>query len=257
MGYNMATLEERERELEEHLRKEHRQSPLSSYLREIVYGGVDGIITTFAVVAGFSGASLARDTALQLSSMVVLLFGLANLFADGVSMGLGSFLSIRSDQSLYKSIRRKEEHESLTNGEIEAEETVTILMTKGFSETDARTLTHIYRTNQDYWVDFMMNHELKIADPHGDNPLYSGIATFLAFVTFGSIPLLPFMLFENVEQGSLFIISSVSTLVALILLGIFKAKVIGSRILRSVVEVVVVGTAASSVAYFVGSVFAF
>jgi len=249
------TLEERELELQEHLKKEHAFSPFASYLKEIVYGGVDGIITTFAVVAGFSGASMGNDTTLQLSSMVVLLFGLANLFADGVSMGLGNFLSIRSDQSFYKSIRKKEEHETIRNGDVEAEETITILMEKGFSENDARQLTLIYRKNPKYWIDFMMDNELKMSDPRGDHPVYSGIATFLAFILFGVIPLIPFMLMEAFPQEMIFVVSTMGTFVALMLLGIFKAKIVGGNFVRSVLEIVLIGEAAAIVAFIVGSLF--
>jgi len=61
------------------------------YLRDLIYGANDGIITTFAVVAGVTGGAL--------SSRAVLVVGLANLFADGLSMGVGNYLSIRSDES--------------------------------------------------------------------------------------------------------------------------------------------------------------
>ena len=62
------------------------------YLRDIVYGAIDGIVTTFAVVAGVTGGSL--------SSRAVLIVGIANLFADGLSMGVGNYLSIRSHESM-------------------------------------------------------------------------------------------------------------------------------------------------------------
>ena len=104
-----STLEKREEVLEQHLHNEHKQSAFESYFKEVIYGGIDGIITTFAVVAGFSGAALSNETTTQLSFLVVLLFGLANLFADGVSMGLGNFLSVKSDQDLYKAARRKDD----------------------------------------------------------------------------------------------------------------------------------------------------
>lgn len=249
------TLEERERELAVHLQTEHAQSPFASYFREIIYGGVDGIITTFAVVAGFSGAALADSTTLQLSSMTVLLFGVANLFADGVSMGLGSFLSIRSDQKLYASIRKKEALESEHNGDIEAYETVTLLMERGFVETDAHAITELYRKNPAYWVDFMMKYELKLSDPNDDNAFHSGVATFCAFIGFGAIPLVPFVVFSHLSSQMLFTVSTVSTLCALILLGFFKAKVTSTALPQSISEVVIVGTAAASVAYLVGSLF--
>lgn len=79
-----------------------KKSRLSDYLKEIVYGGIDGIITTFAVVAGFTGANN-PELMLNKGYMIVLLFGFANLFADATSMGLGNFLSVRTDQALNRS----------------------------------------------------------------------------------------------------------------------------------------------------------
>ena len=79
-----------------------KKSRLSDYLKEIVYGGIDGIVTTFAVVAGFTGAS-SSGFLLEKGYVIVLLFGFANLFADATSMGLGNFLSVRTDQALNRS----------------------------------------------------------------------------------------------------------------------------------------------------------
>ncbi len=248
-------LEDRALRLERHIKEEHKQSPLGTHLKDIVYGGVDGIITTFAVVAGFSGAALSESNTIQLTSIVMLLFGLANLFADAISMGLGNFLSIRSDQSLYGSIRKKEEREILHNADVEAEETVTILMEKGFVESDARALTQLYRKNPNYWVDFMMHNELQIADPRGDHPLYSGLATFISFICFGIVPLFPFIFMDTLDSKTLFHVSSGGTLLALVLLGCFKAEVIGGKTITSILETVAVGGTAAIVAFFVGTLF--
>ncbi|MET0398608.1 MAG: VIT1/CCC1 transporter family protein [Longimicrobiaceae bacterium] len=65
------------------------------YLRDLVYGANDGIITTFAVVSGVAGASLGSRT--------VLILGVANLLADGFSMGASNFLSIRSEEAVRRS----------------------------------------------------------------------------------------------------------------------------------------------------------
>jgi VIT1/CCC1 family predicted Fe2+/Mn2+ transporter len=73
-----------------------KQSLFAKHLPEIVYGGNDGIVTTFAVVSGFVGAG--AESEIVGSGTVVLLFGLANLFADATSMGLGNYLSERSRQ---------------------------------------------------------------------------------------------------------------------------------------------------------------
>ncbi|MFT7507808.1 MAG: VIT1/CCC1 family predicted Fe2+/Mn2+ transporter [Acidimicrobiales bacterium] len=241
--------------LAQHLHDEHQQSPFAAYFREVIYGGIDGIITTFAVVAGFSGAALSADTTTQVSFLVVLLFGLANLFADGVSMGLGSFLSVRSEQDLYKASRGKEEHEIAHNSEMEYSETITILMQKGYEEADAIAMAGLYRKNPAYWLDFMMNHELEMPDPMGDNPIYTGLATFVSFLIFGIIPLLPFLFLGGASAGALFLYSIIGTFLALVTLGILKWKVVGAGLRASLFEVVVVGSAAAAVAYFVGTFF--
>ena len=98
-------------------------SLFSGSIKEIVYGGNDGIVTTFAVIAGFTGAYSSTNTTLNLSMLSVLLFGLANLFADGAAMGLGSFLSLRAEKSVYHDFKEKERYEIEHNPEMEKAET--------------------------------------------------------------------------------------------------------------------------------------
>ena len=118
----MAKKHVRPSSFEAHLRDEHQIGRFSESLREIVYGGNDGIVTTFAVVAGFAGA--ASDGVAAVGTIAVLLFGLANLFADAAAMGLGAFLSSRSQQEVYDAIRAKELHEIRHNPAMERRETI-------------------------------------------------------------------------------------------------------------------------------------
>lgn len=253
--WNMNTQTEREKILADHVHTEHKQTPFENYFKEVIYGGIDGIITTFAVVAGFSGAAFSNETTTQLSFLVVLLFGLANLFADGVSMGLGNFLSVKSDQDLYKSARRKEEKEVKENPQFEFDETVTILMKKGYSAEDAHAMALLYQKNESYWVDFMMVYELEMTNPTGTNAMFTGLATFVSFLVFGAIPLLPFMLGLSADRDTIFIYSIIGTCIALVLLGLLKWKVAGSHLWKSLFEVVIVGGSAALVAFMVGSFF--
>lgn len=251
----MKNQQEREKDLKNHLHHEHYHSPFENYFKEVIYGGIDGIITTFAVVAGFSGAALSNDTTTQLSFLVVLLFGLANLFADGVSMGLGNFLSVKSEQDLYIAARDKELQEVKNHTDMEFQETITILVGKGYSEEDAHTLATLYKKNETYWVDFMMTHELEMSDPRGDNPMLTGLATFSSFLFFGAIPLLPFMFLTEVSPQTVFIYSIFGTFFALVMLGLLKWKVVGSDLSKSLFEVIVVGGAAAFIAFFIGTFF--
>ncbi|MEX0930969.1 MAG: VIT1/CCC1 transporter family protein [Candidatus Paceibacterota bacterium] len=245
----------RKETLENHLKNEHRISAVANYFKEVIYGGIDGIVTTFAVVAGFSGAALSNEATTQLSFAVVLLFGLANLFADATSMGLGNFLSVRSEKDQYLSARRKEEREVQINSESEYMETVTIMIEKGFSEADAHTLATIYRKNKEYWVDFMMAHELEMSDPRDENPVMTGLATFGSFLVFGTIPLIPFIFMESAAASTAFQLSSVGTFIALVLLGLLKWRIVGTDLFKSLFEVIVVGGVAALIAFFVGTLF--
>ena len=78
---------------------------VEKYLSQLVYGGIDGIVTTFAVVAASVGASL--------SSSVVIILGLANLIADGISMGISSYLSEKSERSM--ELKQNKPHDNHIN----------------------------------------------------------------------------------------------------------------------------------------------
>ncbi len=237
---------------EKHLAEEHRLSPISAYVKEIVYGGNDGIVTTFAVVAGFTGANAGTST-LSYSFMTVLLFGFANLFADGAAMGLGNFLSVRADQHLYKSIKAKERHEIKVDEKAERMETEFILKEQGFTPEQAKQLTDIYATNPDYWVKFMMNEEIQLPNPEKDNPLFKGIATFFSFLLFGFIPLIPYLFSQ--EPATAFLTACFFTLGALALIGVVRSKASNEPMLRAVAEVLAIGGTAATIAYLVGTFF--
>lgn len=240
-------------DLEKHLKEEHDISPFSTYLKEIVYGGNDGIVTTFAVVAGFAGANMASTS--DLGILTVLLFGLANLAADATSMGLGNFLSIRSELDRYKEQRNKEMYEVENSRELEKAETEHLLEQKGFSPADSKELVKIFSKNKEYWIDFMMQYELEMNDPTHENPVFTALATFTSFIVFGSIPLMPYIFFPN--HPNTFIFATISTFFALVCLGLLRYKVTKDSLFRSVGEIVFVGGISAGIAYFVGVLFRF
>ncbi|OGK31870.1 hypothetical protein A3B02_00435 [Candidatus Roizmanbacteria bacterium RIFCSPLOWO2_01_FULL_42_14] len=240
-------------ELKKHSRQEHYRSPFAQYLREIVYGGSDGIVTTFAVVAGFSGAQVATSWP-TLSFLSVLLFGFANLLGDATSMGLGNYLSVTADQDAYKKERQRELLEIRNKPDFEYAETVSLLKKKGFSHEDAERVAHLYKKNEQYWVDFMMHNELNMPDPHQDKPAITSLATFISFILFGSIPLFPYM-FINGDGVTRFMYSMLLAFSALLVLGVFRWKVTQQHLVRSVGETLLIGSLSSLVAYFVGGLF--
>lgn len=241
-----------EKDLQEHLSHEHNMSPFSHYLQEIVYGGIDGIVTTFAVVAGFAGAQSSSAIS-SLGYLPVLLFGLANLFADATSMGLGNFLSLRAEQDRYTRERNHEEYEVAHNPNMEKAESILLLQKKGFSKKHATELVSMYQKNPEFWVDFMMQYELEIDDPRGTNPFINGFVTFLSFMVFGVIPLLPYILLKDYPHS--FVFAIITTGIALFSLGILRWRITAINPIRSILETMTLGTIAATVAYGVGIFF--
>lgn len=237
---------------QDHLEKEHKTSHFADYIKEIVYGGNDGIVTTFAVVSGFSGAQLGAHTT-QFSIITVLLFGLANLFADGAAMGLGNFLSIRAEKEVYKMAKNKEYHEVKHSTDFEKAETVYLLQSKGFTEDQATQMTDILSTNDDYWVNFMMTHELEMQNPEKENEFMNGLNTFLSFVFFGAIPLLPYFFTTNIDSS--FYYSCGATFFALVLLGVLRGLVTKEPLYKPIIEVVLIGSTSAFISFFVGTFF--
>ena len=239
---------------QEHLKNEHNISKFATNVKEIVYGGTDGIITTFAVVSGFSGANLGSH-ALDFSLITVLIFGLANLIADAASMGLGSFLSLRSEKKVYEDFYKKELHETEVSLNEEIEETELILFDQGFDKKDSKLLSKIFSKNKPFWVKFMVQHEGGLDDVENNSPSQSAIITFFSFLFFGFIPLIPYVLANEISFINLFIYSIFSTVLALTILGVVRAKISKSSYLISVIETVGLGVVASLLAYGVGYLF--
>lgn len=215
------------------------------YIGELVYGGLDGIITTFAVVSGVAGAELGYH--------VVLILGLANLFADGFSMATGAFLSSKSEQEYYRRERQRETWEVEHFPEGERLELYQLYRSMGYSEEEAESLTEIKTRDTERWVDAMMIEELGLL-PDERNPLLTAAATLVAFVLAGSVPLLAYLagLIFPITFSVAFPISLGLSALALFGLGAAKVFVTGLNPLRSGAEMLLVGGMAAGVAYGVG-----
>ena len=239
------------RTLSEHRAAEHRITPLQEYIRQIVYGGNDGIVTTFAVVAGFAG--LAAEGTAQVGVVAVLLFGLANLFADATAMGLGEFLSARSEQDVYRAIRARERREIEVNAELEIAETIEILEGRGVAPADAREMAAILARNPEMMADFMMQYEIGLADPTDETPWLNGLATFASFILFGAVPLAPY--FVMGAGVATFTASCAATFAALVALGLLRWRVSTESLARCVGETLALGGTCAVVAFAVGLAF--
>lgn len=224
---------------------------LQEFLKQIVYGGNDGITTTFSVVAGFAGAG--AGGAATVGGVAVLLFGLANLFADGTAMGLGEFLSSRSERGVYEAARQREIDAIRAEPARGRDALATILAARGFPADEAGSVAAAMTRNPSFAADLLVQHETGLADPADGNPGSRGAMTFAAFVAFGSMPLWPYILLP--PEPATFRLSVAMTFAALVTLGALRWKVTDQSFLRCVGETVLVGGICAAVAYAVGLAF--
>ncbi|MDP7247889.1 MAG: VIT1/CCC1 transporter family protein [Candidatus Peribacteraceae bacterium] len=227
--------------------KEHQEADvhglwIGSYIQDIVYGGNDGIVTTFAVVAGTMGADLPH--------YIVIILGLANLLADGTSMGTGAYLSKRSERDNYERLRKEELEEIEIDPEIEAEEVRQMYREKGFEGKDLERAVEIITSDKDRWAEVMLHEEHHMTKEASEKPVVHGLLTFISFAIFGAIPLIPYFIITSAD--SRFPVAIVSTFFALMLLGVAKSKIMRERMIRGPLEIVSVGALGAFVAYGVG-----
>lgn len=215
------------------------------YIGDMVYGGLDGIVTTFAVVSGVAGAGL--------GSGIILILGLANLLADGLSMAAGAYLSLKSEREYYDRERQREAWEVEHFPDGERAEMLALYKANGYSEEEAETLVGIQSQRQEQWVDVMMVEELGLL-PDDRKPVMSAVATFGAFLMAGSVPLVTYLvgLFVSIDPDLAFTLSIVLSALALFGLGAAKVLVTERSWFRSGLEMLVVGGVAAGVAYLVG-----
>jgi VIT1/CCC1 family predicted Fe2+/Mn2+ transporter len=216
-----------------------KSGPAHSYLRDFVYGGVDGVITTFAVVSGVAGAGL--------SSRIIVILGAANLAADGLSMAVGNFLGTRADCERLARARKVEEEHIRLYPEGEREEVRQIYAAKGFSGEELERAITVVTSNQKSWVDTMIREEYGLAvEPR--SPWRAAIVTFGAFVLLGALPLVAFL-----GASSPYLTSTILTGISLFLIGAIKARFVSRSWFSGGIETLLVGGAAASVAYGVGA----
>ena len=216
------------------------------YIGDMVYGGLDGIITTFAVVSGVAGA--------QLGTPVILILGLANLLADGFSMATGAYLSSKSEQEYYEREREREAWEVEHFPEGERTELYEIYQSQGYSQEDARRLVEIHTKDHDLWLRAMMVDELGLLEDER-KPHFSALATLASFVVAGVVPLLVYLLglLLPIPQTVAFPTSLALSGLALFGLGASKVLITERNAFKSGIEMLAVGGLAAGVAYAVGA----
>ncbi|MFK7807837.1 MAG: VIT1/CCC1 transporter family protein [Saprospiraceae bacterium] len=217
---------------------------VEQYLGEFVYGGIDGCVTTFAVVAGSVGAGL--------DSSIIIILGFANLLADGFAMSIGAYLSTKSEIDNYNKHKQIEYWEVENLPAVERQEVRDIYKAKGFEGDLLEQVVDVITSDKDRWVDVMMKEELEMMSEQ-KSPFMMGAVTYASFLLIGLIPLLVYVIdFINPLQQNLFFLCSVLTGTGFFIIGWMKAYVTQTKKWKGVLETILLGAVAALVSYYVG-----
>jgi VIT1/CCC1 family predicted Fe2+/Mn2+ transporter len=211
-----------------------------SYLSDAVLGGIDGCVTTFAVVAAAVGAGF--------SSIVIIVLGFANLLADAFSMAISNYQGVKTRQDEVERARQTEQQhiENIPQGE--REEIRQIFAAKGFEGELLERVVGVITNNREVWVNTMLTDELGI-HPVTQSALRAALATFTAFLIVGAAPLVPFLV--GADDRS-FIWSTIAAAAAFFAVGAFRGRMLERRAISGGISTLLTGGAAAAVAYLVG-----
>lgn len=216
---------------------------LGPFIHDLVYGANDGIVTTFAIVSGVAGAELSYAT--------VVILGLANVLADGLSMGLGNYLSLRSKHDNYQRVLKHELQEIDTEPIIAREEVRRLYMRKGLSGVQLEHVVSALTADKQLWAETMMREEHGLSSEEVEQPVLHGFITFISFLIFGLIPIAPYIL--GVAPETVFRSAIIATGIALLSVGFLRSYVTKERIFKGPLEILFVGSICAVAAYAAGA----
>ncbi|MEQ8401304.1 MAG: VIT1/CCC1 transporter family protein [Roseitalea porphyridii] len=230
---------------------EHRHDPAAiaarlargarpNYLRDWVYGGIDGAVTTFAIVAGVVGAAL--------SANIVIILGLANLIADGVSMAAGNYSATKTEHDELERTREMEHRHITMDPDGEREEVRQIFRAKGFEGETLDRAVEAITADRERWISTMVTEEFGLSENVRD-PLTAAGATFAAFVACGAVPLVPYFLFDADVASP---VALVMTATVFFMIGSMKSRWSLQRWWVSGLETLTIGCGAAALAFGIG-----
>ncbi len=218
-------------------------------VENFVYGAIDGAVTTFAIVTGVVGASLAPS--------IIIILGFANLLADGFSMAIGNYLAVKTQNEFIQRERKREEWEIDNRIEEEQQEIREIYSKKGFKDELLDDIVRIITSRRKVWVDTMMREELGLIEGK-HSPVVSAVNTFVGFNAIGIIPLIPFIVVyltgSNIFISNAFFCSVLATASSFFLIGSIRGKVVRKPMMISGFNTLLIGGVAAAVSYCIGYV---
>ncbi len=217
----------------------------SDLVRDIVIGMADGLTVPFALAAGLSGAV---D-----STHIIVTAGIAEIAAGSIAMGLGGYLSGRTELEHYKSEEAREYYEVDQFPEKERAEVKEIFAHYGIAEDVQDRIVDELSKDKKKYVDFMMRYELGLEEPSANRARNSALTIGASYIAGGLIPLLPYLIMADVHMA--LIVSVIVTLAALLIFGYVKSRVTGQPPFKGAFNTMIIGALAAGAAFGIASLF--
>lgn len=217
-------------------------SPRGRFVREIIFGINDGVISTVGFLVGIAGAFA--------SHRLCLITGLAEVLAGSISMFFGGYLSTKSQQEFFEHEITREKKEIDETPDKERDEIRRIYQTKGFQDEKELDLV-VKRITADkrVWLKCMMEEELGLILESMDSPLKVGSVVGGSFIVGGLVPLIPLIFFDTDMAVKL---SFIVTSAFLFMIGAVKTLITRRSWVKSGLEVLVIGSVAAGAGYLIG-----
>ncbi|MEL6977985.1 MAG: VIT1/CCC1 transporter family protein [Pseudomonadota bacterium] len=222
------------------IRERLARQPKPGYLRDWIYGGIDGAVTTFAIISGAVGGALGER--------VILILGAAGLIADGLSMAAANYTGAKAERDDRERLRRIEERHINRDPAGERREVREVFRRKGFEGEALEQAVRVITADRERWIETMLAEEYGAGDTLR-SPWIAAIATFIAFIACGLAPLAPFLF----GLSAAWEISIGLTAITFFAIGSAKSLWSPQSAWLSGLEVLLIGSAAAAAAYGVGA----
>lgn len=210
------------------------------FLRNVVYGFNDGLTANFGLVAGVIGA--------EVTPHIVLLSGLAGMIADALSMGASGYLAAQSEQEVYAHEIAMEKEEIRLMPDVEQDELALVYQAKGIEPGIARQLAAEVMRDPERALGEQVREELKIGEAHA-TPVREGWVTGIATAVGAFIPVAPFLVLSG--RAAVWVAFSIAMLCHFAV-GAARSFFTGRGVIRSGIDMFVVGLGVAAVGYVVG-----
>lgn len=222
------------------------QSPLRNYIRDLVLGYNDGLVSCYAATAGVAGAAFGAHA--------ILVTGIAAATAGALSMATGEYISTKSQAEFYAAERAREEEHLEHWPHLEEQELRESLEAKGIGPPLLEQVVRTLASDKSKFLDYMMRDEFGIGSESERSPWKAAAIVMVAFLLGSVVALLPYAWISTVRDG--LAASTVLSLAGLFLAGVVRARASRLPALRAGLEMVFFGVLAGAIAYGVGTVVA-